>query len=325
MARGQAKLLWDYLESLAQGKDGWRSLTVSMRSLGPRFGYTEGSGSAQVRAWVKAGKLEVRKHGTGGPTSKIQAVRIVRGPRQTVERQVEESMADVLLRHIQDHVTERGFLSQSVDKARRSVGLTRHDFNKLMFDLKDRGLVSFAVKGSGSNMTLYNVRIRPAGTAAPLRRVASTTEANEEAAGPAIQPRSQEAPRTNGSVQEDQSSTALVQRAADRAVQRYAEPMVRRYPNLSKLMVRAKRLDALSEAAQVLERAGMIEEAVALLERETLSPLEQEFVAFLRERHTAESALLAEHGPELGAETADVRPPEGVNSSDDPAGPGGGG
>jgi hypothetical protein len=101
--------------------------------------------------------------------------------------------------------------------------------------------------------------------------------------------------------------------------------MVRRYPNLSKLMVRAKRLDALSEAAQVLERAGMIEEAVALLERETLSPLEQEFVAFLRERHTAESALLAEHGPELGAETADVRPPEGVNSSDDPVGPGGGG
>jgi hypothetical protein len=155
-------------------------------------------------------------------------------------------------------------------------------------------------------MTPYNVRLRPAGT------VVRRKDSNEELPKPEPQPSPQADVRNGHSVGED--SRTSIERAAHRAVARYAAPMVQRYPLLSQLMRRAKRADALSRAAGLLEQAGLIDEAVELISREELSPIEQEFVRFLQERHESESALLAEHDPELSAETGDVRPAEGVSS-----------
>ena len=301
--------LWEWLQSLPPDQDGWRQLPGSMRQRQREFGFRgDGSASQVLREWTKNGKVEVRKAGSGGPTASVAAVRftdqVPPAERVVVER--EGSAKEALLEMIRQHVTERGFLNLSLGKLRRSLGLNAHDLNKYLFDLKDEQLVSFAVKGSGSNMTPYNVRLRPAGT------VVRRKDSNEELPKPQSQPRPQEAPSNGQTVGED--SRLSIERAAHRAVARYAEPMVQRYPLLSDLMRRAKRAAALSRAAGLLEQEGLIEEAVELISREELSPIEQEFVRFLQERHAAESVLLAEHDPELNAETGNVRPAEGVSS-----------
>jgi hypothetical protein len=191
---------------------------------------------------------------------------------------------------------------------RRKLGLSAHDFLKLLFDLQDGGLVTFKTMGNGPNMRPTNIRLRPAGT---VYRSASPAEPNEEATEPAPQPRPQL--KENGAEELAEGLTNSMRglaRAASTAV-----TVMQAYPRLSRLMVRARRYEALSEAAAVLERNGLIDEAAELISKVEFDQLEQEVIRFLRERLPRDADALAEQGGGIDrSETRAERPVGGVNS-----------
>lgn len=166
--------VWDYFTSLTDDGTGVRHLKESLSEIEKRFSLSPGALNTIMRRWRDDGKLEIIKGGSAGKTSPVVAVRLLNGvdkktatpERRTPEHEpapVTGAMRERLLNYLKSHSNERGNFKGTSDKARRDLGISRHDFNKLLFDLKEQGLIAFAAVGSGSNMRLTTIRIRPSG------------------------------------------------------------------------------------------------------------------------------------------------------------------
>lgn len=164
---------WDTLRSIPPDPDGWRELTQPLSVIEKSLNVSQGYCSTTLRVWEKAGRVTTRKAGSGGKTSPIAAIKFLDDVRPTQDSTPEEtkptvgvlteaSSKEALLSYLKDHASDRGYVRVSNDKARRALHLSSHDFNKLLFDLRDMSLVSFNVTGTGSTMTIRKIRIRPA-------------------------------------------------------------------------------------------------------------------------------------------------------------------
>ena len=261
--------VWDWLSSLPADEDGWRAIPGRLSDVDRRFNLRRTSTASSIHSWVKAGKVEIRKAGSGGKTSPVAAIRFLNGsrpspvkeelPHPITELPASASSKDQVLAYLKDHMSERGFFNVSNDKARRALHLSLHDYNKLLFDLREAGLISFTVIGSGTKMRLKNIRVRPAA----LVKVEEPKP--EEEWGPATEPLG-----------------PIMQRVISEAVED-AVPS-EKWPLIAQLIVHAESVQKAQQAIGILREAGMSEEADLVQSSvRNLTPLEEEVIRFVKE------------------------------------------
>ena len=173
-------------------------------------------------------------------------------------------LMDVMRRNLNG----RGFVTLTNHQLARHAGISEHDLLKYLWDLKSEGVIAFDQRGSGSALRLDNIRIRPSGLIAPPEPAPEPTSGTTEAPGP--QPG---APAS--------SEGELPREAVPSSSEAYDD-----FPLIRALAGRVKEIDALRDAANRLEQAGLLEEAVYLSDRMQLTPLELEIVRFLLMRET---------------------------------------
>lgn len=247
--------LWGFLTS--EPKD--TLIPVSTETLARRFGYVATAGvSADLKKWAADGLIEVvTTRNPRGGRPPITGVRVLSKPATNGHAgPAPAGTKGKLLDYLWRNANGKGYVSVPTQQIRRHFGLSGHDLIKFLFDLKTDGKIAFNVRGTGSDMFVDNIRVRPA---AQFKQepVPEPTERPQEAV---------EAPTG--------TETPLAPEPPKEAV---PSP----YPLIRAALDKMARVEALEQAAEGLIAAGYNDDADALLAREQVSPLEREIARYV--------------------------------------------
>ena len=259
--------LWDYLTTHAEDN---RVAINSTPRLSERFGMSRRWAQETIEKWEKDGKVAVVRSGHE-KRRRIIAVNLLQlqEPRAVTPENA-EGTKQRLLRYLTDNATVKGYYTGTAGALRRKFGLSPHDLNKMLFDLREQALVALTVRGTGSAMRIDSIRVRPAAQYHPEREpqpepVPEVTERPEEAVEPAAGTEAPEAVET--------AEEAVPSPPAD------MPDVWDGYPLIRALVDRGRKVQ---QAARLLEEAGMDDEAIALLETgPRFTDLEAEVVRFV--------------------------------------------
>lgn len=262
-------LLLSHLRTLPADDEGWRRIEGGVSSLKDYARWPHST----LTSLVRQGEIELQKAGTGA-RAKILAVRLLEGHNYNP---IDASTKTRLLRVLVDHSNSKGTVSVPIRQLSRAIGVSGHDIVKLLFDLKNDGMVDLRTTTNGSQIQISRIRVRPA---AQFKYTETGPESEPELeTGPEPEMKTETEPEAEPEGAGVSPEEGEVLRSAVNEID------LSRFPLLSELLLRGSLIAKVQAAAEALEAAGLEELAIQAYEAlPTYTPLEREIVEFIRER-----------------------------------------